>query len=62
MGPAEDNYYQVILKGKNFEVINSKGRALMICRDEASAQNYAVLLNEAYREGEKAAKRQARKK
>ena len=62
MGQAEDDSYQVILKGENYEVVNLSGRAIMICRDEASAKNYAVLLNEAYREGEKAGRRQGRKK
>ena len=61
MGDAEDDCYKVISKGENFEVVNSNGRAVMICRDEASAKNYAVLLNEAYREGEKAGRRQSRK-
>jgi hypothetical protein len=44
-----------------FSVLNESGRVIVICRDEHSANEYAVLLNEAYARGFKAGSRQARR-
>ena len=38
-----------------FEVWSSTGRCIMSCSDSASAQHYALLLNDAYRLGYKQA-------
>ena len=34
-----------------FAVVNESDRTIIVCRDAASAEHYAVLLNEAYRAG-----------
>jgi hypothetical protein len=36
-----------------FEVLNDSGNVVLVCQDEASATNYAVLLSEAYQRGYK---------
>jgi hypothetical protein len=36
-----------------FEVLNDSGSVILVCGDEASATNYAVLLSEAYQRGYK---------
>jgi hypothetical protein len=44
-----------------WEVQDESGRVVMACRDERSAIDYAVLLNEAYRRGYKAGYRDSKK-
>jgi hypothetical protein len=43
-----------------FEIQDDAERCIVVCRDERSATDYAVLLNEAYRRGFKAGYRQAK--
>jgi hypothetical protein len=43
-----------------FEVLNESGNVVLVCQDEASATNYAVLLSEAHRRGYKAGYRDGR--
>lgn len=44
-----------------FEVLNDSGNVVLVCRDEASATNYAVLLSEAYQRGYQAGYRDGKK-
>jgi hypothetical protein len=44
-----------------FEVLNDSGNVIMVCQDEASATNYAVLLSEAFQRGYKAGYRDGKK-
>jgi hypothetical protein len=52
--------YAVETRERGFEVCDGAGRTVLACRDEGSAQEYATLLNEAYRRGYRAGYRQAR--
>jgi hypothetical protein len=58
---AETNHYRVQPGEHRFEVVDSAGRNILVCRDESSATHYTVLLNEAYQRGYKAGYREARK-
>jgi hypothetical protein len=44
-----------------FEVLNDSGSVVLVCGDEASAANYAVLLSEAYQRGYKVGYRDGKK-
>ena len=44
-----------------YEVCAMSGRVIMVCADEASADHYAALLNEAFRAGYKMGYRVGRK-
>lgn len=44
-----------------FEVLNTSGNVVLVCGDEASATNYAVLLSEAYQRGYKVGYRDGKK-
>jgi hypothetical protein len=37
-----------------FEVLNDSSNVVLVCQDEASATNYAILLSEAFQRGYKA--------
>lgn len=52
--------YQTTTRGGRFEIVDSSGRVVVVCRDQDSAADYAVLLNEAYHRGYKAGCHQAR--
>ncbi len=56
-----DNPYQARSANGRGQVLDESGRVVLTCGDEASAANYAVLLNEAYRRGYKAGYREAKK-
>ena len=56
-GPKQ---YVAERQADRFAVRSPAGRIVMVCRDEGSAAEYAVLLNEAYRLGSKAGYRLAR--
>ncbi len=58
---SETPAYRVSERDGNFDVINGSGNVVLTCGDEASAQNYAVLLAEAYQQGYKAGYREAKK-
>jgi hypothetical protein len=46
--------YRVNERDGRFEVLSDSGNVILVCQDEASATNYAVLLSEAYQRGYKA--------
>ena len=50
--PAPHSHVVSERDGK-FEVLNDSGNVILVCQDEASATNYAVLLSEAYQRGHK---------
>jgi hypothetical protein len=50
--PASHLHFVSERDGK-FEVSNDSGNVILVCQDEASATNYAVLLSEAYQRGYK---------
>lgn len=45
--------HRVNARDGKFEVLNDSGAVVLVCHDEASATNYAVLLSEAYQRGYK---------
>ena len=51
MDEPERHVYRVHERGGKFEVLDDSGNAVLVCQDEASATNYAVLLGEAYQRG-----------
>ena len=57
---VNDNAYFVEISGDRYEVRSANGRVVMRCRDQASADHYAVLLCEAYRAGFKKGYKKAR--
>jgi hypothetical protein len=44
-----------------FEVLNDSDNVVLVCQDEASATNYAVLLSEAFQRGYRAGYRDGKK-
>ena len=56
-----DKPYQAKSLGGRSQVLDETGRVILTCGDPASAADYVVLLNEAYRRGYKAGYRDARK-
>ena len=61
-GKADEKVsYRTSLKNGVWAVQDESGRVVMACRDERSATDYTVLLNEAYRRGYKAGYRDSRK-
>ena len=56
----EKEPYRVDSREGRFEVVNEPGRVVMVCNEQGSATEYAVLLNEAYRQGYKAGYRDAK--
>jgi hypothetical protein len=54
MADVDDGPYAVTPADDRFEVQDASNRVVMVSRDEASANQYAVLLNEAFRRGYKA--------
>ena len=53
--------HRVIERDGKFEVLNDSGSIILVCGDEASATNYAVLLSEAYQRGYKVGYRDGKK-
>ena len=53
--------YSVNKADGRFEILDETGRVIVACADDATALNYAVLLNEAYKMGYKAGYRDGRK-
>ncbi len=58
--PAEAPFRPQAEQGR-FRVVDAAGRVVLDCGDRASAEQYAALLNEAYRRGFKAGFRAARR-
>jgi hypothetical protein len=50
---SEFHLYRVNEHNGKFEVSNHSGTVVLVCENEASANNYAVLLSEAYQRGYK---------
>lgn len=53
--------FQAVAAGDKYEVRRDNGRVVVVCTDEGSAVQYAVLLNEAFDLGFKAGYRAARR-
>ena len=62
MRDIESDPYRVNPRNAGFEVVDAEGQVMLVCQDQHSAENYAVLLNQAYQRGYKAGYRQARKR
>jgi len=60
MARAETGPYEIAAREGRFEVCSGSGRTIVVCRDEGSAQQYAVLLNQAWALGYKAGYREGR--
>ncbi|WP_182869871.1 hypothetical protein [Stieleria mannarensis] len=56
----ESQLFHVVEESGKFEVLDPSGRSLMTCRDTASAEHYATLLNQAYKRGYKDGYREAK--
>ena len=54
MADSAPHLHVVNERDGKFEVLNDSGNVILVCQDEASATNYAVLLSEAYQRGYKA--------
>jgi hypothetical protein len=61
MEDPERQLYRVNERDGTFEVLNDSGNVALVCNDEPSAANYAVLLSEAYQRGYKVGYRDAKK-
>ena len=60
--PEDDSpAVQAVATEDKYEVRRDNGRVVMVCTDEGSAVQYAVLLNEAFDVGFKAGYRAARR-
>ena len=60
MQDGDQKPYVAEAEAGRFVVRNLAGRTVMVCRDQGSAVEYAVLLNEAYRQGYQAGYRRAK--
>ena len=64
MSEPNDRQYQVE-EGKEdgtyLVLIAETGRTILVCRDRGSAEQYAVMLNEAFDRGHRAGRREARR-
>jgi hypothetical protein len=58
--PADSPFQPQFEQGR-FRVVDKSGRIILDCGDRGSAEQYAALLNEAYRRGFKAGYRAARR-
>ncbi len=61
MGDTAPHLHRVAERDGKFDVLNSSGAVVLVCQDEASATNYAVLLSEAFQRGYKAGYRDGKK-
>jgi len=52
--PDEQEPYHVAFVEGRYQVLDGKGGSVLVCGDEANAQQYALLLTEAFRRGFKA--------
>jgi hypothetical protein len=57
---SEERVYRVVGVAGKFEVLSATGTCVMVFLDSASAEHYAVMLSQAYREGYKQAVRDNR--
>ena len=56
----EESPYKVEPEGERFRVFDFEGRTVMVCGDAANADQYAVLMNQAFQRGFKAGVRKQR--
>ena len=61
MPDSEEAIYRVKAENGSFRVLDEADRVIMVCRDEGSANEYAVVLNNAYRKGFKAGYREGKR-
>ena len=59
--PDEQEPYRVEPDGARFKVVDWENGTVMICGDTHSAEQYAVLMSEAFRRGFKSGFRKARR-
>ena len=57
----QESLYHVEPLGDRFSVVDDTGQAVVTSTNAANAEQYAVLLNQAYRRGYKAGARHARR-
>ena len=60
MPDPDEPVYRTEAEKDRFAVKDDANRVIVVCRDKGSADQYAALLNEAFRKGFKAGCRQAR--
>ena len=53
MEDTAPHLHHITERDGKFDVLNSSGAVVLVCHDEASATNYAVLLSEAFQRGYK---------
>lgn len=58
--PDETKPYTVVLNEGRIEVVDWEGNVVLVCGDAPSAEQYAALMNQAYRRGFKAGLRKGR--
>ena len=61
MDDTGHDLYRVVARDGKFEVLNDSESVVLVCADQASATNYAVLLSEAFRRGYKVGYREGKK-
>jgi hypothetical protein len=61
MDDTAPHLHRITERDGKFDVLNSSGAVVLVCHDEASATNYAVLLSEAFQRGYKAGYRDGKK-
>jgi hypothetical protein len=59
--PAQPPPYRVEPKDGGYQIIDPEGSVLLVCGDAPNADQYAVLMNQAYARGFKAGLRHARR-
>lgn len=58
--PEDKPPYAVEPEDGRFRVVDGEGNTILVCGDAASAEQYAVLMNQAFRRGFSAGYREAR--
>ncbi len=60
--PDEQEPYRIEPDGPRFKVVDWEENVALVCGDKTSAEQYAVLMNQAFRRGFKSGFRKARAK
>jgi hypothetical protein len=47
----DDHPYRVVADSGDYQVTDGDGRVIMVCKDDRSAEHYAALLTQAFRQG-----------
>jgi len=61
MDDADDKMYRTETVADCFQVMDESDRVVLVCRDKGSADEYVVLLNNAYRKGFKVGYREGKR-